>query len=67
MQSIDESFDDGYLEGVDDARRRPAFADSHVQDILNDRADEAFEALGDADFDDGGPYNESYDPFRGAY
>jgi hypothetical protein len=45
MQSIDESFDDGYLEGVDDARRRPAFADSHVQDILNDRADEHFESL----------------------
>jgi hypothetical protein len=46
LQAIDESFDDGYLEGVDDARRIPAFADDRVQAILNDRADEAFEALG---------------------
>lgn len=45
-QAIDESFDDGYLEGVDDARRLPAFADDRVQQIINDRADEAFESLG---------------------
>jgi flagellar biosynthesis/type III secretory pathway protein FliH len=44
-QSIDESFDDGYLEGVADARRIPAFADDRVQQIINDRADEAYEAL----------------------
>jgi hypothetical protein len=54
----DERWDDGYLAGVDDARSRPGIADSLVQDILNDRADEFFEALGDAYFDDGGPYNE---------
>lgn len=46
-QALDEVFDDGYLEGVDDARRVPALADDRVQAIINDRADEAFEALED--------------------
>jgi hypothetical protein len=42
-----DKWDDGYLAGVDDARSRPGVADSLVQDILNDRADEAFEAIED--------------------
>jgi flagellar biosynthesis/type III secretory pathway protein FliH len=40
-----EAYDDGYLHGVQDARANPALADENVQDIINDRADEHFEAL----------------------
>jgi hypothetical protein len=40
-----EAYDEGYLDGVDHARRRPDLADEMVQDIINDRADEFFEAL----------------------
>jgi hypothetical protein len=57
MQAIDEGdavdsealYDDGYLDGVRDARANPALADETVQDIINDRADEHFEALADED------------------
>jgi hypothetical protein len=42
---ITEAYDDGYMEGVRDARANPGLADTIVQDIINDRADEFFEAL----------------------
>jgi hypothetical protein len=35
------AYDDGYLDGVDHARRRPDLADEMVQDIINDAADES--------------------------
>jgi hypothetical protein len=47
-----EAYDDGYLDGVDRARRRPDLADEMVQDIINVRAEDHFEALEDADFDE---------------
>lgn len=40
----DNAYDCGYLDGVDDARARPAKADSVVQDILEDLQAEAYEA-----------------------
>ncbi|MGY3589330.1 hypothetical protein [Bradyrhizobium sp. USDA 4350] len=58
-QAIEETFDDGYLEGVSDARRLPKFADDTVQRIINDRADEAFEALEDLTADDEGLIDEA--------
>jgi hypothetical protein len=39
------AFDEGYLQGVQDARVSPTYADLNVQDIINDRADEHFETL----------------------
>jgi flagellar biosynthesis/type III secretory pathway protein FliH len=54
-----EAYDDGYLAGVQDARANPALADETVQDIINVRAEDYYEALDNATFDDGGPYNES--------
>ena len=47
--AMSDSFDDGYLDGVSDARRFPDFASETVQDIINDRAAEHFEALGEYD------------------
>lgn len=69
VQSIDESFDDGYLEGVADARRIPVFADDRVQAILNDRADEAFEALGSLESyaEDAVEEDTFFDEYYGVY
>jgi hypothetical protein len=47
-----QAWEDGYLDGVHDARANPTLADEMVQNIINDRADECFEALEDADFDE---------------
>ena len=52
------SYDDGYLQGVQDARSSPTLADLTVQDILAVRAEDHYERLGAAAFDDGGLYNE---------
>lgn len=43
-----DAYDDGYLDGVDHARRRPDLADECVQDIINVRAEDHFNALLDA-------------------
>lgn len=40
----DNAYDEGYLQGVDDARRSPSKADSVVADILAEMQNEAFEA-----------------------
>lgn len=40
-----EAYDDGYLSGVQDARANPALADEVVQDIINSRAEEFFDAM----------------------
>jgi hypothetical protein len=60
-----EAYDEGYLDGVDHARRRPDLADEMVQDIINMRAEGHFEALEE----DGWEVveSDSFDPFRGAY
>jgi flagellar biosynthesis/type III secretory pathway protein FliH len=42
-----ESYDDGYLQGVADARANPSLADESVQDIINVRAEDHFEAIED--------------------
>jgi hypothetical protein len=47
--AISEAYDDGYLEGVRDARAAPWFADGVVQDIINVRAEEHYEALSECD------------------
>lgn len=39
------AYDDGYVSGVDDARRRPTAADENIQAIINASAAEAFEAM----------------------
>jgi hypothetical protein len=43
--ALTEAYDDGYLDGVQDARANPALADEVVQDILQIRAEDHFEAL----------------------
>jgi hypothetical protein len=40
-----QAWEDGYLDGVQDARANPTLADVMVQDIINDRADEFYEAI----------------------
>jgi hypothetical protein len=42
-----QAWEDGYLDGVQDARANPTLADVMVQDIINDRADEFYEAQAD--------------------
>jgi flagellar biosynthesis/type III secretory pathway protein FliH len=42
---ITEAYDDGYMEGVRDARANPGLADTIVQDIISVRAEEHFDAL----------------------
>jgi hypothetical protein len=51
-------YDQGYLDGVGDARGRPAQADTNVIEIINLLS---AEAINGEFFDDGGPYNESFD------
>jgi DNA polymerase-1 len=41
------AYDEGYLNGVSDARARPALADENVQDIINEQAGEYFDELED--------------------
>jgi hypothetical protein len=45
--ALTEAYDDGYLDGVQDARANPALADEVVQDIINVRAEDHFEAIED--------------------
>lgn len=40
-----EGYDDGFLDGAALARSNPTLADVYVQDILNDREDEHYEAV----------------------
>jgi hypothetical protein len=40
-----QAWEDGYLDGVQDARANPTLTDVMVQDIINDRADEFYEAI----------------------
>jgi hypothetical protein len=42
---ISTAYDDGYLHGVGDARSQPHLADEIVQDIINVRAEDFYEAL----------------------
>jgi hypothetical protein len=44
---VSTAYDDGYLHGVGDARACPALADEVVQDILQIRAEDHFEAIED--------------------
>jgi hypothetical protein len=48
---IAASGDEGYIEGVRDARANPAFADEVVQEILTNLAAEHYEALDEYDAD----------------
>jgi hypothetical protein len=41
------AYDEGYVNGVSDARARPALADENIQDIINEQAGEYFDALED--------------------
>lgn len=45
---FDYAYDEGYVSGVADARARPTIADRNVQDIINDGAEEHYEALAEA-------------------
>jgi hypothetical protein len=46
-----EAYDDGYLQGVQDARANPTLADETVQEIISLRAEEHFEAVIDIESD----------------
>jgi hypothetical protein len=50
--ALTSAYDDGYLDGVQDARANPALADEVVQDILQIRAEDHFEAIDSITFDD---------------
>jgi hypothetical protein len=54
-----DSFDDGYCEGVDDARRDPEAADEYIDFLVNGDEYDSFDPSEYTDIDDGGPYNEA--------